>query len=149
MKEYLESKVLQQLVLRFFEHLKPVAAICHGVLPVSRSQDAFSEKSVLHDYRTTALLTKQEHLAFQLTQHWCGDYYLTYPGMTVQNEVTTSLNDPNHFIAGPIPFRRDTLKHPEWGFTVVDRNDASARWPGDAHALAHAFIRLLEKARDN
>ena len=32
MREYLESSVLQQLVVSFFKAGKPVAAICHGVV---------------------------------------------------------------------------------------------------------------------
>jgi len=37
MREYLESDILQSLVVRFFDEQKPVAAICHGVLLAARS----------------------------------------------------------------------------------------------------------------
>src|ERR1700680_3976128 len=37
MREYLESDILQSIVVNFFEHEKPVAAICHGVLLAARS----------------------------------------------------------------------------------------------------------------
>ena len=78
-KEYLESKVLQKLVVDFFSALKPVAAICHGVVLAARSINPDTEKSVIHDYKTTALLKSQELLAYNMTKLWMKDYYLTYP----------------------------------------------------------------------
>lgn len=43
-KEYLESKILQQLIADFFKAQKPVAAICHGVVLVARSVDSKTKK---------------------------------------------------------------------------------------------------------
>jgi putative intracellular protease/amidase len=54
MREYLESSVLQNLVIRFFEEARPVAAICHGVLLAARSISKKTGRSVLAGYQTTA-----------------------------------------------------------------------------------------------
>ena len=141
--EYLESKELQYIIACFFEKNKPVAAICHGVILASRSK--ISGKSVLFDYKTTALLKSQEKAAYNLTRLWLKDYYLTYPGLTVEDEVKSVLKNPKNFITGPTPMFRDDFEHLERGFTVLDRNFLSARWPGDAFKFALDFVSLLTK----
>jgi len=142
-KEYLESEILQQLVASFFNKTKPVAAICHGVVLAARSKDAETGKSVLYNYKTTALLKSQEILAYNLTRLWMGDYYLTYPGLTVEDEVTSALFNATQFSQGPTPVLRDDLKHMNRGFIVRDRNYISARWPGDAYNFALAFAGMI------
>ena len=47
MRAYLESEILQNIVVRFFEDDKPVAAICHGVLLAARSISKRTGRSVL------------------------------------------------------------------------------------------------------
>jgi len=149
-REYLESEVLQQLVADFFVAKKPVAAICHGVVLAARSKSPDTGKSVLHNYKTTALLKSQELLAFNMTRLWLRDYYLTYPGMTVEDEVMEALSDKRNFISGPKPLFRDSLRHLQRGFTVRDGHYVSARWPGDAYSISLAFIEmLLEKDQDS
>ncbi len=143
-REYLESTILHKLVADFFKAEKPVAAICHGVVLAARSLDLETGKSVLHNRKTTALLKSQEMTAFQLTRLWLKDYYLTYPGLTVQEEVTAALSDRTKFIEGPTPILRDDLKHLYRGFTVKDQNYVSARWPGDAYSFGLEFIKLLD-----
>ena len=142
-KEYLESKLLQQLVPDFFKAEKPVAAICHGVVLAARSIDA-TGKSVIHHYKTTALLKSQELTAYNITRFWLKDYYLTYPKKTVQDEVTAALADKHNFICGPKPLFRDRINNTEKGFTVKDRNYLSARWPGDVYRFSLDFLKMLE-----
>ena len=144
-KEYLESEALQQLVVDFFAVGKPVGAICHGVVLAARSTAPGTGRSVLHGYQTTALLKSQERAAYQLTRLWLQDYYLTYPTITVEDEVTAALADPAHFQHGPLPMRRDTRHQPETGFVVRDRNFLSARWPGDAYRFAREFQNMLNE----
>jgi putative intracellular protease/amidase len=144
MKEYLESSLLQQLVADFFVARKPVGAICHGVVLAARSIDPATGKSVLYDYRTTALLKTQEMTAYRLTRLWLKDYYLTYPGLTVEDEVTGVLSGDDNFLRGPNPLLRDDDDHLDRGFTVRDRNYLSARWPGDAYAFSRGFAAMLE-----
>jgi protease I len=143
-KEYLESSVLQQLVVNFFDADKPVGAICHGVVLAARSIDPATGKSVLHDYHTTALLHSQEMLAYGLTRLWLKDYYLTYPEISVEQEVTRALSSENHFQTGPTPLLRDSPEHPQRGFVVQDRHYLSARWPGDAYRFSYQFAAMLE-----
>jgi protease I len=142
-KQYLESALLQQLVADFFVTDKPVAAICHGVVLAARSINPATGKSVLHDYQTTALLAAQELLAYRLTRLWLQDYYLTYPDITVQAEVSGVLASADNFKTGPGPLLRDDPNHLGRGFTVRDKNYLSARWPGDAYAFSQEFAAML------
>ena len=143
-KEYLESDLIQNLVLDFFVAGKPVAAICHGVIVAARSTNPNTGKSVIHDFKTTALLKSQELAAYNLTRLWMGDYYLTYPETTVEDEVTAALSDPENFLCGPKPLFRDSLNHLDRGFVVKDRNYLSARWPGDVHKLSLELVKMME-----
>ncbi len=142
-KEYLESKILQQLVADFFKANKPMAAICHGVVLAARSINPATKKSVLYNYKTTCLLKSQELAAYNLTRLWLKDYYLTYPEITVEDEVKAALADANNFQSGPTPMLRDDMEHLSRGFALTDRNYISARWPGDAYGFAMGFIKLL------
>lgn len=141
---YLESNVLQDVIAGFFKADKPVAAICHGVVAACRAKDPDTGKSVLHGRKTTALLKRQEMLAFNLTRLWLGDYYRTYPE-TVEDEVKSTLQSPDDFFEGPLPVLRDDPKHLSRGFVVQDGNYLSARWPGDAHRFGQAFLEMLKQ----
>jgi len=124
---------------------KPVAAICHGVVLAARSIDPDTKKSVISDYKTTCLLKSQEMAGYNLTRLWLKDYYLTYPGLTVEDEVKSVLTNTDNFLLGPKPVLRDDMAHLQRGFTVRDRNYLSARWPGDAYNFSLAFIEMLEE----
>ncbi len=142
-KEYLESEVVQTLISDFFAAEKPVAAICHGVLAVARSVDPNTGKPVIYNFKTTALLRSQEMTAYHLTRLWMGDYYLTYPGTTVEDEVKAALADQQNFIIGPSPVLRDSMSHLQRGFVVTDRNYLSARWPGDVYSLSLELVKKM------
>jgi protease I len=141
MKPYLESTQLQKFIAEHFAANKPTAAICHGVVLAARSlrEDG---KSILHGFQTTALLQKQEMLAWQITRAWLGNYYQTYD-QSVQAEVTAALAKPGDFLEGPMPLTRDSENNLKPGFVVRDRHYLSARWPGDAHLLAHQLHAML------
>lgn len=143
-KEYLESEILQQLVVDFFRSKKPVAAICHGVVLAARSIDINTGNSVIHNYKTTSLLKSQELLAYNLTRLWLKNYYLTYPGITTEDEVKSVLHDKNNFLKGPIPFLKDSINNLSRGFSLKDRNYLSARWPGDVYNFSFEFIRMVQ-----
>ncbi len=144
-REYLESETLQGLVAAFITGGKAVGAVCHGVLLAARSTDPATGRSVLAGATVTSLLRSQELLAWRLTRLWLGDYYLTYPGTTVEDEVRSALTAGGRFLRGPLPLRRDDLAHPERGFSVRDANLVTARWPGDAHNLTLAFAALIHE----
>ena len=139
---YLESRDLRGAIVEFFKRDKPVGAICHGVVAACRAIDPATEKSVLYGRKTTALLKRQERLAYHLTKWTLGRYYLTYPE-SVEDEVTSSLESPNDFIQGPLPLRRDSVHNLSRGFTVRDGNYLSARWPGDVYSFATRFLEML------
>jgi protease I len=142
-KEYLESEILQKLVVGFFNEKKPVAAVCHGVLIPARSIDPKSQKSVIYDYQCTGLLKRQELTAYHLTRLWLNDYYLTYPETTTEDELIAALACQSQFMAGSFPLARDNLQHLSRGFIVKDRNYLSARWPGDIYNFSLKFIDML------
>jgi putative intracellular protease/amidase len=164
MRDYLESEILQNLVARFFDEEKPVAAICHGVLLAARSISKQTGRSVLFGYQTTALTWAFESSAWsvaRITRFWDPNYYRTYPEqdgqpkgfMSVQQEVTRALaraedfrdvprEDP-HYRRKTSGLARDSIGDETPAFVVRDRNYVSARWPGDAHTFARTFVRML------
>lgn len=146
-KEYLESSTLQQLVVGFFKTKKPVGAICHGVVLLAKSIDARTNKSVLYNYKTTSLLKKQELTGYNLTRLWLDDYYLTYPELTVEDEVKSVLSDSKNFIEGSLPVFKDSLHNLKSGFCFRDRNYVSARWTGDVYNFSLEFIKMMEEIK--
>jgi len=148
MREYLESPLLQELVVHFFEASKPVGAICHGTLLAARSTSETTGRSALWGRKTTALTQKQEMVAYYMTRLYLDDYYRTY-NIPMEVELRSYLEKDSDYFSGPglvIPLRRDSPEHLERGFTVLDNNYLSARWPGDAHRFASEFVELLQKS---
>lgn len=164
MRPYLESAVLQQLVVDFFAREKPVAAVCHGVLLAARSEDPSTGRSVLYGRRTTALTWQLERRAWAVARRsrfWDPDYFRTYvekPGqpegyMSVQQEVTRALARPEDFLDVPPDTEdyrrktsgraRDSVSDARPAWVVRDGNYISARWPGDVHTFAGTFCDLL------
>lgn len=143
MKVYLESEKLQSIIVNFFRENKPVGAICHGVLLAARSINPETGKSVLYNYKTTALLKSQELAAYYLTRAWLGNYYRTYPA-TVEDEVKSFLIDKNNFHRGNSGLARDSYNDTEKSFSVLDNNYLSARWPGDAFHFSYEFLKFFK-----
>lgn len=146
MREYLESEILQRLIVEFFVQKKCVGAICHGTLLVGRSISSVSGKSVLWGRKTTGLTKPQELTAFCLTRVFLGDYYRTYPQIAMEDELRGYLMSADDFSRGPgfpIPTARDSAENPDAGYTVLDGCYLSARWPGDAHRMGRDFVELL------
>ncbi len=142
-KEYLESEILQNIIPIFFQNKKKIGAVCHGVVLLARSKDKKTNKSVIYDYKTTALLKIQELLAYNLTRLWLKDYYLTYPGTTIEDEVKSVLRSRSNFIHGKLPVFRDSKNNLKPGFVVKDRNYLSARWPGDIYKFSNEYLKLI------
>jgi putative intracellular protease/amidase len=142
MKSMLESKEAQAICQYFMHENKPVAAVCHGVLLLARSQTEEGE-SVLAGRTTTGLISSMELSAWALTAPWLGRYYRTYP-MTVEAEVKQALGAEGTFEKGPLLPIRDSENYLRFGFTVKDKNYLSARWPGDCNKFASDWIKLLQ-----
>jgi putative intracellular protease/amidase len=152
MRVYLESAELQRAVAWFFDHGKPVAAICHGTLLAARSTSLDDPvrrgKSVLWGRKTTGLTHNQEMVAWWLTRGRLGDYYRTY-SVPMADELKSRLRSQHDYDGGPgwpIPMTRDSDKRPCHGFIVRDGNYLSARWPGDAHRFGDAVVAMLAGA---
>jgi putative intracellular protease/amidase len=159
MREYLESPVLQGVVVEAFRRDLPVGAICHGVLLAARGVDPDTGRSVLHGRKTTALTWQLERTAWRLarrTRFWDPGYYRTYleePGqpegyLSVQQEVTRALARPEDFLDTTDRVQasgraRDRLDDARPAFVVEDGNYVSARWPGDVHTFAKTFATRL------
>lgn len=140
---FLESSILQSAIVGFFEADKPVGAICHGVVAACRAKNPKTGKSILYGRKTTALLKRQEMLAYQITRLNLGDYYRTYP-VTVEDEVVATLENTEDFSHGPMPLLRDDMSHLSRGYTVRDGNYLSARWPGDVYRFSLEFLAMVK-----
>ncbi len=128
MRPYLESERVRVIVRAMWSG--PVAAICHGVLVAARA-------GVLRDRHTTCLPRFMEQAAWMVTAWKLGSYYRTYPEW-VEDEVRAT---GCHFARGPLSADYAAP------FVVEDGQYLSARWPGDAAALAGRFGELLAEAK--
>jgi putative intracellular protease/amidase len=136
MKQYLGSEELQRVIADFWKTKKPVAAICHGVLPLARAK-------VLAGKKTTCLPKYMERTAYMITAWKLGRYYRTYDAY-VEDEVRAALRVPEDFVRGPRALTsRGTREDDSPAFVVEDGNYVSARWPGDAYLFAKKLIALL------
>jgi putative intracellular protease/amidase len=145
MRQYLGSDALQATIAAFWKLGRPVAAICHGVLPLARARDPETGASVLAASRTTCLPKYMERSAYFLTFWKLGRYYRTYPAY-VEDEVKQALRDPRaQFVRGPIELTtRGTDEDDRAAFVVEDGRYLSARWPGDAYLLAKKLADKLD-----
>ncbi len=134
MKQYLESEVLQAKMVGFFQQGKAIGSICHGMLVLARAIDPATGKSVLWDYRVTALTKDLEFSGYALTFWLLGRRYRTYE-CYVADEVRGVLEDPQNFKNGPLMV---------WPFIVQDRNLLTSRWPLDAPLYARRFVEMVE-----
>jgi len=152
MKQYLESATLQEKVSQFWALKRPLAAICHGALLLSRCKDQNTGKSVLFNCHTTTLPKYMENLGYYLTRWKHGPLFRTYE-IHCEDEVRTFLENPEtQFQGGPVTIGMkgnayDTESGP--GFVYVDKNYVSGRWPGDAYVLGRKFIEVLESKGDS
>ncbi len=136
MKQYLGSEELQGVIRAFWKTGKPVAAICHGVLPLARA-------GVLAGKKTTCLPKYMERSGYFLTAWKLGRYYRTYDAY-VEDEVRAALRDPADFVRGPrVLTQRGTRDDDSPAFVVEDENYLSARWPGDAYLFAKKLLERL------
>jgi len=137
MKPYLESALLQDKMVDFFSRDLTISAICHGPVLLARSIDPTTHRSVLYGRRLTALTKKLERSAFWLTVWSLGRHFRTYPDY-VQDEVKRAVGEQGRFEVGPFGASYDR------GFTVIDGNLITARWPGDSDDLGRALVNALE-----
>jgi putative intracellular protease/amidase len=136
MTQYLGSAALHAMIAAFWATKKPVAAICHGVLPLARA-------GVLRGVKTTCLPKYMERTAYFLTAWKLGRYYRTYDAY-VEDEVCAALASPDDFVRGPRELtKRGTREDDAPAFVVEHGRYVSARWPGDAYLFAKKLIERL------
>jgi len=136
MKQYLANETLHGKVAAFAKTKKPLGAICHGVIVLARA-------NALRGRKTTCLPKYMEKIAYYTTAWKVGGYYRTYPAY-VEDEVKAALDDPSHFVRGPITlFSHGTAEDDSAAFVVEDDHYVSARWPGDAYLFAKKILARL------
>jgi putative intracellular protease/amidase len=145
MRQYLGSAELRDQVARFWALGRPVAAICHGVLVLARTNDPRTGGSVLQDKRTTCLPRYMERGAYLATAWRLGRYYRNYPAY-VEDEVKAALRSPRQYLRGPRTTARGSATDDSHAFVVQDGSYLSARWPGDAYLFARRFHQMLTAA---
>jgi putative intracellular protease/amidase len=134
MKQFLESKVLQEKLVQFFKMDKGIGAICHGLLVLARAIDPETGKSVLYDYKTTSLTKGLEMIGYASTFWLLGRRFRTYPAY-VEDETRSVLKDTRQYTKGLIPFPH----------VVVDRNLVTSRyWLFDAVPYSVRFAEMVE-----
>lgn len=134
MKQFLESKILQEKVVGFFKQNKGVGAICHGLLVLARAIDPDTGKSVLHDYKITSLTKGLEMIGYASTFWLLGRRFRTYDEY-VEDETQAALRDGSQYSKGLIPFPH----------VVVDRNLVTSRyWLFDARVYSLKFAEMVE-----
>eukprot|EP01094_Clydonella_sp_ATCC50884_P030451 TRINITY_DN9943_c0_g1_i1.p1 TRINITY_DN9943_c0_g1~~TRINITY_DN9943_c0_g1_i1.p1 ORF type:complete len:295 (+),score=68.03 TRINITY_DN9943_c0_g1_i1:166-1050(+) len=150
MDEFLREELLRPFLADMLSaEDKRVAAVCHGVLHLSRA-------GLISDRTVTAVPRRLERIGVVVTEYVAGlpsaSYQLSTTGNAwVQDEVEPVAGT---FLDGSLPLAADVLVHPlvppSWtdaaltrAFVVVDRNLVTARFWGDAPAFAHAFAASL------
>jgi len=134
MKQFLESRVLQDKVVEFFKQGKGVGAICHGVLVLARACDPITGKSVIYDYKTTSLTKLLEVIGYCSTFWLLGRRFRTYDRY-VADEVRSVLKDKHQYSSGLIPFPH----------VIVDGNLVTSRyWLFDAMPYSVKFAEVVE-----
>lgn len=134
MRQFLESKILQEKIVGFFKQGKGIGAICHGLLPLARAVDPDTGKSVLYDYKTTSLTKLLEMIGYASTFWLLGRRFRTYDAY-VEDETRAALKDPSQYSRG-------------WLFVphvVADRNLVTSRyWLFDAVRYSVRFAEMVE-----
>jgi putative intracellular protease/amidase len=138
MKQFLESKVLQEKMVCFFIQNKGIGAICHGLLVLARAIDPSTGKSVLYNYKTTSLTRELEQIGYASTFWLLGRRFRTYDAY-VEDETRAALKDMRQYSKGLIPFSH----------VVVDRNLVTSRyWLFDAVRYSITFAEMVERRKD-
>lgn len=145
MVEYCRSTELPEKIAPFFLEEKPVAALCHGVIIAAHARDPKTGKSVLAKRRTTTLpkfLERAGRVGFFLAgRPAIYDFY-------AEDVVRAALDSQEQFVRGPLSLAKGTLDDDRHAHVVEDGNYVSARWPGDAFAMARRLLTRLRAAAD-
>lgn len=134
MRQYLDSKVLQDRVVDFHGAGKLIGAICHGVLVPARAVDPQTGRSVLDGHSATTLTLPLEKWAFRITWYRVGRRYRTYWKYT-ETELSKAVGPNGHVLRGT------SNDEP---FVVDDGQFVTGRYPVDVPLYAETFVRKLK-----
>lgn len=123
-RQYLDSHVLQNKVLQFWQQGKLIGAICHGVLVLARTINPETGHGILYGYKITATPHSLDRLGYRLSRLLRRSY------ITYYDEVLACLEHPTDFSKG------SSLFVP---YVVQDRNVITARYWHDAELFARHF----------
>jgi putative intracellular protease/amidase len=133
MRQYLESKTLQEKVLELHRQGKVIGAVCHGVLVLARTIDPATGLSILDGHTVTTLTKPLERMAFAMTFWRVGRHFRTYREY-VEDEVRRATGERGSLERGR------SMREP---FVVTDREFITARYDVDAARYAEALaVRL-------
>jgi putative intracellular protease/amidase len=138
MKQYLESQILQNKMVEFWQLDKVIGAICHGVLVLARAVNPDTSKSILYGSEVTALTKNLERSGYALTFWLLSRRYRTYD-CYVADEARMALKDPKDFKTGKsmlIPF------------SYRYRNLITARWPLDTMLYSNQLTEAVQQQLD-
>ena len=138
MRQYLESNLLQQKVLEFYNTNKVIGSICHGSIVLARTINPTTNKSIIFNKNITGLIKRLEKVAYYITAWKLGDYYKTYPEYT-EDEICRNLKNKNQFKKGAL--------NPYKPFVCIDQNIISARWPEDVYLYVKTFIKTIHEKK--
>jgi len=134
-RQYLESPVLQNKVLQFWQQGKLIGAICHGMLVLARTTDPQTGRSVLYGHKVTALPKSLDRTGFLLDSWVTKRGYIMY-SCCVAEEVIACLERPKDFSNGP------SILVP---YVVSDGNLITSRWYMDSERFSKRFADELQK----
>lgn len=153
MNDMLRNEVLLTRVSDFFAAKKPVAAICHGLLALTRAKAKGTNHSVLEGRKVTGLPYYLELQGYLLTHYAAGlpgsEYQLstTWPHY-VEDEVVKAVGPNGKYDSGPVdmlapllPGSRGVVEHT---FVMEDDNLITSRFWGDTYIFAQRFARKLD-----
>jgi putative intracellular protease/amidase len=135
MRQYLESVVLQDKVLQFWQQGKLIGAICHGILVMARTINPETQRSVLYGYKVTAPPKSLDRFAYHIDKWLIRHGYIMYPSC-VEDEVRACLQYPEDLSAGP------GILSP---YVVSHENLITTRTYMDAEAFAERFTNELQQ----
>jgi putative intracellular protease/amidase len=135
MRQYLESPLLRDKLLQFWQQGKLIGAICHGMLVLARTIDPQTGRSLLYGRKVTALPRSLDRTGYLLDSWLLHRGYLMY-SCCVAEEVRNCLERPEDFSDGRSIFVP---------YVVSDGNLITSRWYLDAELFSERFAGALQE----
>ncbi len=135
-RQYLESPVLQNKVLQFWQQEKLIGALCHGLLVLARTIVPQTGRSVLYGHKVTTVPKSLDLLAYRFDRWFLKRGYIMYSSC-VADEVCACLEHPDDYSPGP------GILAP---YVVSDGNLVTSRWYLDAEVFAERFVDELQQS---